>query len=92
MKKLLVMLLFCVSAHAEEYLVTNTEGGGEIVLSLSRGVTTCGDHLYWMYMVTKSGDVFYGCWAYMHEKIHVRFDNGIRKVYDLDGWTKRSTK
>jgi hypothetical protein len=92
MKKLLLILLFCTSAYAEEYLVAQTETGGEIVLSLTKGVTTCGENLYWMYLTTKNGDVFYGCWVYLHEKIHVRFDNGTRKVYDTEGWTKRTSK
>lgn len=92
MKKLLILLLFCASAHAEDYLVATTEAGGEIVLSTSRGITSCGDYLYWMYMITKGGDVFYGCWAYLHDKIHVRYDNGVRKVYDLEGWVVKKSK
>lgn len=92
MKKLLILLLFCATAHAEDYLVAPTESGGEIVLSMTRGVKNCGDTLFWMYLVTKSGDVFYGCWTYMHDKIHVRFDNGVRKVYDMEGWTKRTSQ
>jgi hypothetical protein len=85
MKKFLAMLLFCVNVHAGEYFVTPTEAGGEIVLT---GIKTemCGDVLRLMYVVKSDQTVVYGCWGYMNDKIHVRYDDGTRKVYDTKGW------
>jgi len=89
MKKLLVTLLLCVNAHAGEYFVTPTETGGEIVLTNSK-TTNCGDNLMFMYVVMANQSVVYGCWAYINDKIHVRYDDGNRRVYDTKGWTRKT--
>lgn len=88
MKKLFLALLLCANAHAGEYFVTPTEAGGEIVLTNTK-TTNCGDSLMFMYVVMADQSVVYGCWAYINDKIHVRYDNGNRKVYDTKGWVHK---
>lgn len=88
MKKFLAMLLFCVNAHAGEYFVTPTEAGGEIVLTNTK-TTGCGENLMFMYVVKSDQTVVYGCWAYINDKVHVRYDDGNRKVYDTKGWIQK---
>jgi hypothetical protein len=85
MKRLLIMLLLCVNARAGEYFVTPTEAGGEIVLTNTK-TTNCGDNLMFMYVIKSDQSVVYGCWAYINDKVHVRYDDGNRKVYDTKGW------
>jgi hypothetical protein len=88
MKKLFLALLLCANAYAGEYFVTPTEAGGEIVLTLQKA-STCGDSLYFMYVIKSDQSVVYGCWAYINNKIHVRYDDGNRKVYDTTGWVHK---
>jgi len=85
MKKLFLALLLCANAHAGEYFVTPTEGGGEIVLTLQKA-SICEDSLYLMYVVKSNQSVVYGCWAYINNRVHVRYNDGTRKVYDTTGW------
>jgi len=85
MKKLLMLFLFCANAYAGEYFVTPTEAGGEIVLT-DKKTERCGEVLMFMYVVKSDQSVVYGCWAYMNDKVHVRYDDGTRKVYDTKGW------
>lgn len=89
MKKLIFLLCFCLNAYANEYFVTPTESGGEIVLTTIR-TDNCGDSLMFMYVVKPDQGVVYGCWAYLNDKIHVRYDDGIRRVYDTKGWVKKT--
>lgn len=88
MKKILAALLFCINAHAGEYFVTPTESGGEIVLTLQKA-NTCEDSLYLMYVVKSNQSVVYGCWAYINDRVHVRYNDGTRKVYDTTGWIRK---
>lgn len=93
MKKLLLAAaLACGVVHtvsAEGFLVAPTKEGGEIVLTFNTPSACNG--LFFMYVVDKKQEPFYGCWALINDKVHVRYDNGIRRVYDLDGWTKRES-
>jgi hypothetical protein len=88
MKKLLILLLFCANAYAGEYFVTPTEAGGEIVLTNTK-TNNCGDSLMFMYVVKSNQSVVYGCWAYINDKVHVRYEDGTRKVYDTTGWIRK---
>jgi len=91
MKKLLLsLLLTCGSVNAGEYWTTPTEQGGEIALQFIK-TDTCGDNLWSMYVVKSNQEVVYGCWTIMDDRIHVRYDNGVRRAYDLSGWTKKGT-
>lgn len=90
MKNLLVSLLFAASSvSAGEYWTTPTDMGGEIVLELTKPESCEG--LFWMYLVKSNQEVVYGCWAMLNDKIHVRYDNGVRKAYGLSGWIKKGT-
>lgn len=89
MKKLLFsLLLVCGAVSAGEYWTMPTEAGGEIVLTNTK-TDTCGDVLLVMYLVKSTQEVIYGCWALLDDRIHVRFDNGMRRAYDLSNWTKK---
>ena len=89
MKKLLLSLILSYgTVNAAEYWVMPTEAGGEVVLTSTRS-EICGDVLLVMYLVKSNQEVVYGCWALMDDRIHVRFDNGMRRAYDLSNWTKK---
>ena len=86
-----VLAASVLTAQAREIWVSQTEEGGEIVLTLDR-VTSCGDALYWMYVVTKSQDLLSGCWAAIDNRIMVRFEGGQRRAYDPRGFVKREVQ
>lgn len=88
MKRLLLVLaLLCNPALASEYWVAQTESGGQIVLTFDK-TTNCGE-LYFMYLVLSTQEVSYGCWVVLNDMIHVRYDNGVRRVYDNQGWMRK---
>ncbi len=89
-KLILSLLLACGVANAEEYWTTPTQQGGEIVLTGIK-TDTCGDTLLSMYVVTIDRRVAYGCWALLNDRVHVRYDDGDRMVYDMKNWTKKGT-
>jgi len=90
MKKLvLILALLCGNAAAGESLVAPTEAGGQIVLTFDK-TTNCGE-LYFMYLVLSTQEVSYGCWVFMNGMIHVRYDNGVRRVYDAKGWVRKES-
>lgn len=91
MKKLLLALaLICgtATANATEYWVAPTEAGGQIVLTFDK-TGGCGDTLYFMYTVFSNQEVVYGCWTAINQSIHVRYDNGVRRVYSTTGWVRK---
>lgn len=91
MKKLALALLFVASAvRADQYLSAANEGGGEIILT-SYTISTC-DGLKAMYAMLPNGTVYHGCWAYLNDKIHVRFEDGTRRVYDPNYFVVKGTK
>jgi hypothetical protein len=86
MKRLLLPLLFIsCAANAAEWWETPTKAGGKIVLTLERA-DWCGKNLYIAYIETSQQDAIYGCWTGVNDRIHVRFNDGTRKVYDKEGW------
>jgi hypothetical protein len=88
MKKLLLGLLFVIpAAHAEMYFVAKNAGGTDIVLTLERPTWCDGSAL--MYTSTTKSEVLYGCWFYMQDKIHVKFNDGDRRVYDVKNFELR---
>lgn len=90
MKKLILALaLLCGSATAGEYWVAPTEAGGQIVLTFDK--TKSCDSLFFMYLVKTDQEVAYGCWTVINDMIHVRYDNGIRRVYDAQGWIRKES-
>lgn len=93
MKKILataVLAAAALNATAREVWVSKTESGGEIVITAEKS-THCEDSLRSMYLVMSTGEVVYGCWAMIDERIHVRYDNGVRRAYTLSGFEKRGT-
>lgn len=87
----LLALTIAPLAQAEIYLVTKNTGGGEIVLTQAK-VEQCGDVLRLAYAQLPTGEVFYGCWAYMQDKIHVRYFSGDRRAYDIAGFEVKENK
>lgn len=88
MKKFLwIMALVCASAQADDYLVTPTKAGGEIILTTQKPEACNG--LFFMYAVGPNQEVFYGCWTSLNGMVHVRYDDGTRRVYDHKGWVLR---
>jgi hypothetical protein len=91
MKKLLLVLLLAFSSvRAEPYLSATNEGGGEIILTTFTP-TSC-DGLKAMYSMLPSGVVYHGCWAYINEKIHVKYEDGERRVYPIDNFVVKGKK
>ena len=91
MKKLLVPAILAAAAFnatAREVWVMKTQAGGEVIITGDKS-THCEDSLRSMYLVMSTGEVVYGCWALIDERVHVRFDNGVRRAYSLDGFEKR---
>ena len=91
MKRALLGALLAASVltvQAKDIFVSPTSEGGEIVLTLDR-VSSCGDALFWMYVVTKGQELLSGCWAAIDGRIMVRFESGQRRAYDPNGFTKR---
>lgn len=93
MRKLLfAAALACGVIHtvsAGEFLVAPTKEGGEIVLTFNTPSACNG--LFFMYLVDKNQIPFYGCWTLINDKVHVRYDNGIRRVYGLGEWSRRES-
>ena len=91
MKKLALALLLVASAvRAEPYLSATNQGGGEIILT-TYTVASC-DGLKAMYAMLPTGVVYHGCWAYINEKIHVRYEDGERRVYPIDHFVVKGQK
>jgi hypothetical protein len=90
-KLLLVLLLACSAVRAQPYLSAKNEGGGEIVLT-SYTVSTCAEGLKAMYTMLPTGRVYHGCWAYINEKAHVKYDDGERRVYPIEYFTVKGEK
>lgn len=91
MKKLALVLLLVASAvRAEPYLSARNEGGGEIVLTTY--LTASCDGLKAMYSMLPNGTVYHGCWAYINEKIHVKYEDGERRVYPIDNFVVKGKK
>jgi hypothetical protein len=74
MKKLLLVLLLVSGAvHAkEEWLESDNEGGGKIVLLPNECPNV--PKLKRMYAYTKSGETIWGCWNFWTGMIHVVYD------------------
>lgn len=91
MKKLILLLCFVASsAYAEIYFVGKNAGGTDIILTLEKP-NWC-DGIYMMYTTTTNSSVLYGCWFYMQDKIHVKYLDGDRRVYDVRGFEQRGQK
>lgn len=91
MKKLLLLAALAFgNAQANEYYVAPNKSGGEIVLTLET-TDSCGEGLFFMYVVNRNQEPTYGCWTLIAGKIHVRFNDGTRRVYDDKGWVRRES-
>jgi hypothetical protein len=89
MKKLLIALMLASGfATAAEYYTTPTEAGGRIVLTFDKS-DWCEKNLYIAYVEMTDQNVLYGCWAIINEKIHVRYNDNQRRVYDPTGFVKQ---
>lgn len=86
MKKIALTLVLAASfAQAEEWWETTTTTGGKIVLT-TQTADWCGKGAWVAYIETTKQDSIYGCWVVANDRIHVRYNSGITKVYDKDGW------
>lgn len=74
---------------ASEIYVTPTKNGGEITLTFDTP-DSC-DGLFFMYVISNNQEPVYGCWAFLNGMIHVRYENGVRRVYDDFGWIRRES-
>lgn len=92
MKKIaLALLLIGSSVRAEPYLEAKNDGGGEIILT-TYATSDCKNGLKAMYSSLPNGKTYYGCWAYLNDKIHVRYEDGERRVYALDLFVVKESK
>lgn len=81
MKKLLICMLFISSSVMADTWVMNNNGGGQIVLTdrLCKGQKS----IYYAYTHTTQA-YFDGCWALLDGKVHVVWEGGQRRVYNLN--------
>ncbi len=92
MRKLVFTLLLLVGpAHAEEWFETPTKAGGRIVLTFQTA-DWCPKNFFIAYIETTQQDAVYGCWAGVNNRIHVRYNDGTRKIYDNEGWEYKNDK
>ena len=92
MRKLIFFAFFLTSAcFASEWWEAKTQANGKIVLTLERA-DYCGKVLYVAYIETSQQDAIYGCWTGVNDRIHVRFNNGVTKIYDKEGWEYKNDK
>lgn len=56
--------------------------GGAIIMDEAK----CDNGMRIAYATSASGAVEYGCWLFHDNMIHVRWENGTRNAYDLDGF------
>ena len=87
----LLALLICVSAHAEEWWESPTTAGWKIVLTM-QVADWCPKNFYIGYIETSKQDAIYGCWYPVNNRIHMKFNNGVSKIYDLEGWAYKTDK
>ena len=86
MKRLLIVVLavLSLSANADSWVMANN-GGGQVVLTdrLCKGYK----HVYYAYTHTPR---FYmdACWALMDGKVHVVYENGERRVYEMNDFVQ----
>ena len=86
MKKLIFFLaLLANPAFAEEWWEANTQAGGRIILT-KQTADWCPKGFLIGYIETTKQDAIYGCWTYVNSRIHMKFNDGNIKIYDLDGW------
>ena len=86
--KLIVGLLCAIglsSAYAEVFATAKNNNGGELVLLTNKG--NCSGEDRSMFTRSPGGQVTFGCWFYSEPYIYVVYENGIKRVYDLNGWT-----
>lgn len=86
MKKLILCLLLATGVcQAEEWWETPTTKGGRIILT-TQTADWCGKGTLVAYIETSKQDSIYGCWTVSNDRIHVRYNGGVTKVYDKEGW------
>lgn len=92
MKKLILCLLLATGVcQAEEWWETPTKAGGKIILTLQKA-DWCPQGFYIAYIETSHQDAIYGCWAGINDRIHVKWNDGNKKIYDKDGWEYKNDK
>ena len=89
MRKLLITLMLVSGfAKAAEYYTTPTETGGRIVLTFEKA-DWCEKNLNIAYVEKTDQSVVYGCWAIINDKVHVRYNDNTRMVYNPKGFEKQ---
>jgi hypothetical protein len=84
----LIVAALALPAYAEApdwFARTRNESGGEIVLLTNQG--QCPAKGMRMFAASSSGRVIWGCWLASSTHIHVAYDNGESRAYDMNGWT-----
>lgn len=87
---ILCAALFVASAQAETFATAPNVGGGLINLTSNKGKCT-GESLV-VYSTASTGEFTMGCWELIDDHVLVVYSNGLTRLYDLDGFTKKSTK
>ena len=81
--KLIIGLLCAIglsSAYAQEYSAAN-QGGGEIRLTYQKCTYNNAERPFVAYWRAQDGRAGYGCWAFIGDFIHVRWNDGDNRIY-----------
>lgn len=92
MKWLLVLLLFCSSVHADEWLEMPNQAGGKILLLNGVCNARPGREGRMVIATTPSGGNINGCWYYFADMIHIVWDNGNTSSFSPSDFTYRKSK
>lgn len=81
MKKLLIGLLLVSGSVMADTWVMSNQGGGQIVLT----DRLCKGMKYTYYAYTHTPQSYSdGCWALIDRKVHVVWEGGHRRVYEMN--------
>lgn len=81
MKKLIILLLMCSSAHAETWFEMPNKSGGKIILTL--GKCTNKDSRV-VIATAPDGSNATGCWYYFADMVHIIWNDGAIKTSSFE--------
>lgn len=83
-KALIVLALACATVTAQAAIVATmaNEAGGSINLTDRKSVE-CGSGRRVAFAMHPAGDVIVGCWTFIEEKIHIRYEQGTNKMHEF---------
>ena len=84
-----IALVASFAAQAETFEASNN-AGGKIVLTERDCVVSGKTYSGWyaMYSTIPSGDLVRGCWTVADKRVHVVYNDGTSRVYDIDSFIK----